>query len=89
MGLLSRLFGSNNDSPSDRFIVYETGPNGNSKSEFLVGREISREDAAKLSKIAVNGVLYSVHVYRNGELEKSFVPKDVYEKVKAAMADLD
>jgi hypothetical protein len=86
MGFLSKIFGSSESTQApSKFTIYDTGPNGNSTSEIIVGRDVSLEDATKLAKIATNGVLYSVHVYKEGELTKSFVSRDVYQKVKTAM----
>ena len=84
MGLFDKLFGGANSLPS-QFTVYEVGTDGCSTYVLKVGQDIDEENAAKLSNISANGIVYAIHSYVNGEKKKRYVNREIYLKMKSAM----
>jgi hypothetical protein len=70
------------------FQVFETGPDGDSTYILKVGVEIDMGTAAKLQRISDGGVIYAIHLYREGVKETQFVPKNLYKQVKEAMGSI-
>lgn len=70
---------------TNKLIVHDTGPDGSSTYELVIGRDIDPKLAEQL--ISVNGGtdVYTIHVYEAGERSERFVPKDAYLMMKEAM----
>ena len=78
-------FFKKSSNPPSEFQVFETGPDGESTYILKVGVQIDMNTAVNLQRISDGGVIYAVHLYREGVKEKQFVPKDLYNQVKESM----
>jgi hypothetical protein len=79
------MFGFGKKKAPSKFIVYDSGTDGNLEYELRVGEEIDSNTAEQLAKISNGDILYAIHYYADGVKEQQFVSKDVYLKMKATV----
>jgi hypothetical protein len=68
-----------------KLIVHDTGPDGSSTSELVIGRDIDVELASRLVAANRGDHVYTIHTYENGERFEHFVSKVIYDQMRQAM----
>src|SRR3954465_14166669 len=64
--------------------VHDTGPDGDSCYELVIGQDISVEDARELITRSGGHEVYATHHYENGRRVENFVSKAFYSALKAS-----
>lgn len=71
--------------PSRTLTVHETGPDGNSTYQLVIGEDISAKDAEALIARSGGTEVYAMHRYENGNRVESFVSRSFYGQLREAM----
>lgn len=73
---------------SQKLTVHDTGPDGNSTYELVVGDDISADEAQELISRSGGFEIFSMHHYENGERIESFISKKLYDMAQQSMVDI-
>ena len=68
--------------------VHETGPDGSSTYQLVIGEDISVEDAEALIARSGGTEVYAMHRYENGKKVESFVSRSFYNQLREAIEDI-
>ena len=68
--------------------VHDTGPDGESTYELVIGRDITADVAEEVIGKSGSYEVYAMHLYEAGERVEHFVSKAMYDRFRAEIAPI-